>query len=69
MSEHLSLSAERPSLSAKRYRLLDVVSKLVGLALLSLSFETGIVSIAGAALAIAGIAAGVCTVFITEDTT
>jgi hypothetical protein len=52
-----------------RHRLLDTASKLLGLALLSGALEVGIASAPGAVLAIAGIAAGVSTVFVSEDST
>ncbi len=50
----------------RRYRLLDVGTKLAGLGLLSLALETGIASAAGLALALAGVAVGVSTVFVSE---
>lgn len=51
-----------------RVRLLDIGTKLAGLALVSLALEAGIASAIGLTLALAGVAVGVCTVFITEDT-
>lgn len=51
-----------------RYRLFDVGTKLAGLLLVSLALEVGIASATGLVLALAGVAVGVCTVFITEDT-
>lgn len=56
-----------PGRSGRRYRLLDGATKLVGVGLLALALETGIDSTAGIALAIAGAALGVSTVFITTN--
>ena len=52
-----------------RYRLLDRATKLAGLALLAGALEVGIASTPGLALALAGAALGVCTVFVSEDST
>ena len=54
---------------APSYRLLDRATKLAGLGLVAGALEVGISSTPGLALALAGAALGVCTVFVSEDTT
>ena len=56
------------ALSGRTYRIVDVVTKLVGLALIAGALETGIVSAPGQALAFVGALLGVSTVFVTEET-
>lgn len=56
------------ALPARRYRLVDAATKLLGVGLLAGAFDAGIASATGAALALAGLALGVSTVFVTEDT-
>jgi hypothetical protein len=56
----------RPALPERRYRTVDAATKLVGVALVAGALEAGIGSAPGLALALAGVALGVCTVFITE---
>lgn len=54
-------------LSRRAYRLLDAATKLGGVGLLALALDVGIVSAPGAALVLAGVLLGVCTVFVTKD--
>jgi hypothetical protein len=53
-------------LSGRQYRAVDAATKLAGVALVAGGLELGIGSTAGGALAFAGVALGVCTVFFTE---
>ncbi|MFW5905423.1 MAG: hypothetical protein ACOCUO_01085 [archaeon] len=55
------------ALSGRTYRVLDVATKLVGVALLALALETGIASAPGLALALAGALLGVSTGFVSEE--
>jgi hypothetical protein len=55
------------SLSGRRYRRLDVLTKLGGLAAMATALEIGIASTAGLALAGAGLVLGVSTVFVTKS--
>lgn len=56
------------SLPSKKYRWVDIVTKLAGLAFFAGGLETGITSALGLTLAFTGVLLGVSTVFITEDT-
>lgn len=56
------------ALPVRRYRLVDAATKLLGVGLLAGAFDTGIASATGVTLALAGLALGVSTVFVTEDT-
>ena len=54
------------SLTSRRYRFLDVVSKLAGVGLLAGGLELGITSAPGIAIAGLGVIIGVSTVFISR---
>jgi hypothetical protein len=56
------------ALPGRTYRIVDMVTKLAGVALIGGALETGIVSAPGLALALAGAVLGVSTVFVTEET-
>jgi hypothetical protein len=55
------------ALSARRYRWLDRVTKLAGVALVALGLETGGGTLAGIAYATLGVALGLATVLVTEQ--
>ncbi|MFB6071063.1 MAG: hypothetical protein ABEJ76_08565 [Halanaeroarchaeum sp.] len=55
-------------LAGRTYRVVDVATKVAGVGLLAGGFELGIGSAPGVALALAGAAIGVSTVFVTEQT-
>lgn len=55
------------TLSARRYRWLDRVTKLAGVALVALGLEAGGGTLAGIAYATLGVALGVATVLVTEQ--
>lgn len=55
------------ALAGRTYRFVDAGTKLAGLALLVGALELGIASAPGAALALAGAALGVSTVFVMEE--
>jgi hypothetical protein len=55
------------TLSERRYRLLDTVSKLLGLALVAAGLEVGGSTAPGLALALAGTASATLTVFLTHE--
>jgi len=55
-------------LTHRTYRLVDTATKLVGVGLFAGALDLGIASTPGAILALAGVALGVSTVFITEHT-
>ncbi|WP_135364012.1 hypothetical protein [Halosimplex halophilum] len=55
------------ALSARRYRWLDRVTKLAGVALVAAGLEVGGDTFAGIALAAAGVACGLATVLITKQ--
>lgn len=50
-----------------RFRLVDAGTKLAGVGLLAGALEVGIASTPGLVLALAGIAVGVSTAFVSED--
>lgn len=54
--------------SGQTYRIVDTVTKLLGVGLLAAALELGIVSASGMTLALAGGILGVSTVFVSEDT-
>lgn len=54
--------------SGQTYRIVDTVTKLLGVGLLAGALELGIVSAPGMALVLAGGILGVSTVFVSEDT-
>ncbi len=62
------MSAGTRSVSKRRYRWLDIGTKLGGMGLLAAGLHVGITSALGVALALAGVVLGVSTVFVTEDT-
>lgn len=53
-----------PSLTARQYRWLDRVTKLLGLAFVAAGLEVGGATLAGIALAAIGVASALITVFI-----
>jgi hypothetical protein len=55
------------ALSARRYRWVDRITKLVGVAFVAAGLETGGGTLAGIALATIGVALGLATVFIEND--
>jgi len=55
------------TLSARRYRWLDRVTKLAGVALIAAGLETGGDTLPGIALAAAGVALGLATVLISKQ--
>jgi|AntRauTorcE11898_2_1112593.scaffolds.fasta_scaffold02604_3 hypothetical protein len=55
------------ALSARRYRWVDRITKLAGVALVAAGLEVGGGSLAGIALAALGVALGLATVFIAND--
>lgn len=57
-------ATSRPSLSARQYRWLDRVTKLLGLAFVAAGLEVGGATLAGIALAAIGVVSGLITVFI-----
>lgn len=56
------------ALHGRTYRIVDVVTKLIGVVLIVAALETGIASAPGLALALVGALLGVSTVFVTEET-
>jgi hypothetical protein len=55
------------ALSARRYRWVDRISKLAGVALVAAGLDVGGSTPAGVALAALGVALGLATVFIAND--
>lgn len=55
------------ALSARRYRWVDRISKLAGVALVAAGLDAGGSTPAGVALAALGVALGLATVFIAND--
>ncbi|WP_459192026.1 hypothetical protein [Halosimplex sp. J119] len=55
------------ALSGRRYRWLDRLTKLAGVALIAAGLEVGGDTLAGVALAAAGVACGLATVLITKQ--
>lgn len=55
------------ALSSRRYRWVDRLTKLTGVALIALGLETGGDTLAGIALAALGVAFGLATVLIDEQ--
>ena len=55
------------SLSGRRFRWVDRLTKLGGLAAIATALEIGIASTSGLALAAAGLVLGVSTVFVTTS--
>jgi hypothetical protein len=56
-----------PALSARRYRWVDRLTKLAGVALVAAGLDVGGGTLAGVALAAIGVAIGLATVFIPND--
>jgi len=55
------------AISSRRYRWLDRASKLGGLALIAAGLDVGGTTLAGIALALAGTALGLLTVFVAKQ--
>jgi hypothetical protein len=55
------------ALSARRYRWVDRISKLAGVALVAAGLDVGGSTLAGVVLAALGVALGLATVFIAND--
>lgn len=60
----MSDGSPRVALSARRYRWLDRLTKLAGVALVAAGLEVGGDTTAGVLLAAVGVACGLCTVLI-----
>lgn len=58
----------RGALSDRQFRILDVATKLIGVALIAIGLETGIATAPGVGLVIAGVLLGVSTAFHMEET-
>lgn len=61
------MSVRAPELSGRSYRWLDRLSKLAGVVLIAAGLDVGGGTVAGLALAAAGVTLGLLTVFITEQ--
>ncbi|WP_226013460.1 hypothetical protein [Halomicrobium salinisoli] len=62
----MSDGSTRVGLPARRYRRLDRLTKLAGVALVAAGLEVGGDTAAGVALAAVGVACGLCTVLIEQ---
>ncbi|MFC7116428.1 hypothetical protein ACFQH2_17785 [Natronoarchaeum sp. GCM10025703] len=56
-----------PALTPRRYRWVDRLTKLTGLALISVGFHTGITTLAGLVLVLLGLISGLVTVLIDKQ--